>query len=390
MGSYRKQRKTPGNKGLKKVNASDETGIDDTGGEHGTPTVQTKRVEIRKDTGIGKTSPDLREPNMRLANGLANVPEALVLQVREFWRTRCGTMATLVTSAGASTAFFTSIRLWEELHERGKTLKIDDIRCQTDVISLLFRGVFRNEEDLKISAKSPEQRYRTFARQAFQSADLSFVHTTTTDATQRTARFFPDFLLLVVADRLAWSTEKQGLKDERPLPLPHKPPVNLMDKTVIKDKQSGVDKLQKLLKHTFLQWDDAVGQYVERWKGRYGVRCGTGSQDRTSKKGCASARFETVSGGDEESASLPSLRPIRDVHSQGNTTTSVHEEGLRVLHSLVDRILGTIEEVHVSKVENTFCQAAIGLFGLALVCRPKVYLGRLMTPSTDGLYSFSA
>lgn len=290
---------------------------------------------------------------------------SLRLQIRDYWKTLLfhGTPAvTLVTPSGASAAYFVTTAVWDALYERGRSITSHDIHAQIDVVALLFRNAHYNDQRLQESLRAGARNDRTLARQAFQDV----LHRTSN------SEFMNNFLQLIVADRMAWALSKPDGPDCRPAPLSHL-------KTQPSDAESKADRVIEM--HT--KWDSTLRNFAYHWEKSAKEQSPSRQRlvpptVRSSHSGAADVvEAEEVPGISEPATDVSHSSVVKassavlgNLESQSWTAQMepmVLRQGRKVLSSLVDGLSESESRVRMAKVEHNFCQAALGLFGLALV-----------------------
>lgn len=229
------------------------------------------------------------------------------------WAFNGKTAALLLTPVGASAAYYATPALWQEHLASSGSVSLNTGFDEAGVVSLLFRSVQYFDRRLKCSLKSADRDDRVLARHAFR---INFPRTTATN-------FMHAFMQLIVADRMAWALQDRSDTDDRPLPAPHMAP----------GKKADIEKYQRIF-NLHLEWDKTLADFLRIWN--------------TYKNTSA-------------------VKPIPHVSVTGPESDSTALQRTTVLASLVGGIEDTESREKLAKVENNFCQAALGLLALAQV-----------------------
>ncbi|KAL5536873.1 hypothetical protein ACEPAF_696 [Sanghuangporus sanghuang] len=243
-----------------------------------------------------------------------------------------------LTPLGASVAYFSSPDTWQSHISQSVGINADSLFNEESIASLLFRNVRRHETQLKRSLlEASSASSCTFARHAFRG---NLERTTQSE-------FLHAFLQLIIADRFAWTLRERPEHDDRPLPRPHMFPGSIKDS----EKHKEVYNLA-------IKWNNTLADFLEVWQTyrpkNISVQQPVQQPQLPAKKG-RKVKWKAIQ------APEPAVndQPVEISYE------NAEKQKASILTSLVGGVVDAESRLKLAKVQDNFCQAALGVFALA-------------------------
>ncbi|KAL5498458.1 hypothetical protein ACEPAH_2600 [Sanghuangporus vaninii] len=244
-----------------------------------------------------------------------------------------------LTPLGASVAYFSSPDTWQSHILQSVGINADSLFSEESIASLLFRNVRRHETQLKRSLlEASSASSRTFARHAFRG---NLERTTQSE-------FLHAFLQLIVADRFAWTLRERPEHDDRPLPRPHMFPGSIKDS----EKHKEVYDLA-------IKWNNTLADFLEVWQ-TYRPENVSVQQPVQQPRPPPAKKGRKV-----KRKAIKAPEPAVDDQPVEISYENAEKQKASILTSLVGGVVDAESRLKLAKVQDNFCQAALGVFALA-------------------------
>ncbi|KAL5525452.1 hypothetical protein ACEPAF_9322 [Sanghuangporus sanghuang] len=206
-----------------------------------------------------------------------------------------------LTPLGASVAYFSSPDTWQSHISQSVGINADSLFNEESIASLLFRN----------------------------------------------SEFLHAFLQLIIADRFAWTLRERPEHDDRPLPRPH------MFLGSIKDSEK-----HKEVYNLAIKWNNTLANFLEVWQTyrpeNISVQQPVQQPQPPAKKGRKVKR-----------KAIQAPEPTVNDQPVEISYENAEKQKASILTSLVGGVVDAESRLKLAKVQDNFCQAALGVFALA-------------------------